>query len=104
MARKNLLTGGTPTALCSAALAISPAGCIAQDAKDSIFLLENPLHATCGKHKKALKFAKMEQAHHGIDVRVRQEYTPNWRWGGIIRGRSEFVGGEHLLTQIRRSA
>src|SRR6266566_362751 len=29
MARKNLLTGGTPSALCSAALAISPAGCIA---------------------------------------------------------------------------
>ena len=62
------------------------------------------MHTTRGKHKKALKFAKMEQAHYGIDLGVRQEYAPNWRRRGISGRRSEFVDREHLLTKIRRSA
>ena len=65
--------------------------------------MENALHAMSGKYKKALKLAKVEQAHYRIDVGVRQEYPADWGWRGIIRRRSEFVGREHLLTKIRRS-
>jgi hypothetical protein len=75
-----------------------------QNAEDPVVLLKNALHAARRKHKKALKFAQMKEAHHGVDISARQEHAADRCRRRSLIGRREFVHTNHLLAQIGRSA
>jgi hypothetical protein len=72
-----------------------------EHAEHLVFSFQDALHRGCGKHKKGLKFAQVEEAHDGVNVRGREKDPSNWRVSLYIRLRIQFWSGENLRAQIR---
>ena len=72
--------------------------------EDAIFGFECPLNARGSENKEILKFAQMQQAHRGIDVRGGQKNSTDGRAAWRRRIRRQLRGREDLRAQVRRSA
>jgi hypothetical protein len=72
-----------------------------ENAENLALLFQNALHGGRGEHKKGLKLAQVQEAHHRVDVRRRKENASDGRVSFRLGLRSQFWRGEDLCAQVR---